>query len=58
MTEYRDFKSKALSAGNRRKLTLALSVIGNPKILFLDEPTSSVDPKSRKDIWDILEKLK
>lgn len=35
-----------------------MSVMGNPQILFLDEPTSSVDPKSRKDIWNILEKLK
>ena len=58
LTEYRDFKISALSGGNKRKLTLALSMVGNPTFLFLDEPTSAVDPESRKEIWGILTNLK
>lgn len=58
ISEYRNFKTKQLSGGNKRKLTLAISLIGNPQVVFLDEPTSSIDPKSRKDIWEVLLKLK
>ena len=37
---------------------MAISLVGSPSLLFLDEPTSAVDPKSRKEIWDILLNLK
>lgn len=47
-----------MSGGNKRKLTLGIGLIGNPSLLFLDEPTSSVDPVSRKEIWKILLELK
>lgn len=46
--------AKNLSGGNRRKLCLAISIIGNSRVIFLDEPTSGMDPVSRKAIWDIL----
>lgn len=58
LTEYKNFETKKLSGGNKRKLTLAISILGKPDLLFLDEPTSSVDPASRKEIWNILEQLK
>jgi len=46
-----------LSGGMRQKLALACSLIHRPKILFLDEPTTGVDPVSRRDFWKILSKL-
>lgn len=50
----RNKPSKDLSGGTKRKLSLAISLIGNSKVIFLDEPTSGMDPISRKKIWEIL----
>ncbi|CAD8079917.1 unnamed protein product [Paramecium sonneborni] len=50
--------AKNLSGGTRRKLSLAISLIGQSKVIFLDEPTSGMDPISRKKIWDILLQVK
>lgn len=47
-----------LSGGNKRKLCLAMALIGNSKMIFLDEPSSGMDPVSRREIWSILEDLK
>ncbi len=46
--------AKDLSGGNKRKLSLGMSIIGNPSIIFLDEPTSELDPESRRGVWDII----
>jgi ATP-binding cassette subfamily A (ABC1) protein 3 len=43
-----------LSGGNRRKLSLAIALTGKSRLIFLDEPSSGIDPVSRKVIWDIL----
>ena len=51
-------KTKNLSGGWQRKLSLAISLINEPKILFLDEPTLGLDVISRKELWNILENLK
>ncbi|MFP3913298.1 MAG: ATP-binding cassette domain-containing protein [Actinomycetota bacterium] len=45
------------SGGMRRRLDLAASLVGRPGILFLDEPTTGVDPRSRLDLWDLIEEL-
>ncbi len=47
-----------LSGGQKQKLGLALSLINDPEVLFLDEPTAGLDPKSRRNIWQIIENLK
>lgn len=52
-----DKSAKAYSGGMRRRLDLAASLVGDPEIVFLDEPTTGLDPKSRLDLWAILEDL-
>uniref|UniRef100_A0A182NQE0 ABC transporter domain-containing protein n=1 Tax=Anopheles dirus TaxID=7168 RepID=A0A182NQE0_9DIPT len=47
-----------LSGGMKRRLSLANAIIGNTELLILDEPTSGLDPESRRDIWDVLLKLR
>lgn len=51
-------KAKTLSGGWQRKLSIALALISNPKILFLDEPTLGLDVIARRELWDIIENLK
>ena len=51
-------KTKTLSGGWQRRLSIAISLINEPKILFLDEPTLGLDVLARKELWNILESLK
>jgi ABC-2 type transport system ATP-binding protein len=56
-----DAKDKAVSTysgGMRRRLDLAMSLVGNPEIIFLDEPTTGLDPNSRQDLWNTIKELK
>ena len=46
-----------LSGGQRQRLAVATALVGNPKILFLDEPTTGLDPQSRRQLWDIIRRL-
>jgi len=48
---------KTFSREMRKRLDLASSLVSDPKILFLDEPTTGLDPQSRQDIWDYIVKL-
>ena len=56
LTEKRDVYASALSGGMRRKLSLALALIGDSRIVVLDEPTSGMDPYSRRFTWDVIQK--
>ena len=57
LTEFRDRLADNLSGGMKQKLALACSLIHKPKILYLDEPTTGVDPVFRRDFWKILSNL-
>ncbi len=48
---------KSYSGGMRRRLDLAVSLLASPPVLFLDEPTTGLDPRSRSDLWDVLRGL-
>ncbi|KAI8794117.1 ATP-binding cassette sub-family A member 5 isoform X1 [Biomphalaria glabrata] len=50
--------AKDLSGGQRRKLSVAIALIGHPKLIFLDEPTAGMDPFSRRHLWSLLKKMK
>ncbi len=47
-----------LSGGEKRKLGIAMSLVGEPDLLFLDEPTTGLDPKARRDLWGLIERIK
>ncbi len=57
LTEAANRMSKTYSGGMRRRLDLAASLIGDPQVLFLDEPTTGLDPRSRLDLWEEIEGL-
>lgn len=50
--------SKKLSGGERRKLGIALSLVNDPELLFLDEPTTGLDPRARRDLWKLIEEIR
>ncbi len=52
-----DRPAKGYSGGMRRRLDLAASLVSRPPVLFLDEPTTGLDPRSRADLWDVIEEL-
>jgi len=54
LTDYLGTASKALSGGNKRKLSVAIALSGDPDVLILDEPTSAMDPHSRRAVWELL----
>ena len=58
LTDKADALVRTLSGGQRRRLDVALGIIGNPELLFLDEPTTGFDPKARRDFWSLIRKLK
>lgn len=57
LTDAADRKPSTYSGGMRRRLDIALSLAGNPRIIFLDEPTTGLDPESRIEIWNIVKEL-
>jgi len=58
LTEAAKRRVKAYSGGMRRRLSVAISLMGNPSVVFLDEPTTGLDPKNKHDLWDSLQAQK
>ncbi|KAB1906281.1 ATP-binding cassette domain-containing protein [Micromonospora tulbaghiae] len=58
LVEYADRKCKTYSGGQRRRVEIALGIIHEPKIVFLDEPTTGLDPQSRAHMWDEIRRLR
>jgi ATP-binding cassette subfamily A (ABC1) protein 3 len=54
LTDYLRTTASALSGGNKRKLSVAIALCGDPDVLILDEPTSAMDPHSRRAVWELL----
>lgn len=50
--------ARKLSGGEKRKLGIALSLVNNPELMFLDEPTTGLDPKARRDLWNVIKEIK
>ncbi len=57
LKEKADDRVKTLSGGQQRRLDVGLGIIGNPELLFLDEPTTGLDPSGRRDTWDLIRQL-
>ena len=57
LSEAADRPAKTYSGGMRRRLDLAASLVGRPDVLFLDEPTTGLDPRSRIDVWEFIREL-
>lgn len=57
LTDAADRRAATYSGGMRRRLDIALSLVGNPKIIFLDEPTTGLDPEARIEVWKIVKEL-
>lgn len=58
LQEKRNARGEHLSGGQRRRLDVALGIIGNPELLFLDEPTTGFDPEARRSFWDLIRSLR
>jgi ABC-2 type transport system ATP-binding protein len=57
LTESADKPASTYSGGMKRKLDLAMTLVGKPKVIFLDEPTTGLDPRSRRTMWEIIRRL-
>ena len=56
--KYVKVRAGNLSGGNKRKLSVAIATIGNPPVVFLDEPSAGMDPNARKNMWEVVNRIK
>jgi ABC-2 type transport system ATP-binding protein len=57
LSEKADERIKRLSGGQQRRLDVGLGIVGNPELLFLDEPTTGLDPSGRRETWELIKRL-
>ena len=58
LTDYLEQDNRQLSGGQRQRLLLAIALVHNPDMIFLDEPTTGLDPQARRNFWDLIESIK
>jgi ABC-2 type transport system ATP-binding protein len=58
LVEKRDARVKTLSGGQKRRLDLGVALVGDPDLVFLDEPTTGFDPRARRDAWEMIRSLR
>lgn len=54
---HRKKASGTLSGGNKRKLSVAIAIVGNPPIILLDEPSAGMDPEARRYMWSVIARI-
>lgn len=57
LKDHRLTAAGSLSGGNKRKLSVAIAIVGNPSIILLDEPSAGMDPEARRFMWDVIAKI-
>jgi len=57
LSKYTNKQAGQLSGGNKRKLSVAMAMLGNPPVLLLDEPSAGMDPEARRFMWSIVSKV-